>query len=170
MCRFVLYSPLNNGEVEFKDLELINYKILELNKCTKRSNRNRKCRKTLDSLVRHRRLPEGIDSVNKLQKIKDLVMSQLEWATTARQVTLRNYNKIIGLLIAAMYTYGPQGRLQGLAHLREDQVNTVHNDALSSYIISMRYHASSSLSLSSSSSSSYMQYVFRPLSYWMRVT
>jgi hypothetical protein len=124
---FVLFSPANKNSCSFPDLQLVKYKIEVLKNALSRTSRNSKRRKTLDSLVEQRKLPEGKDNKERLVKLQHCIVDTLEWAFNEdRPITDKRYNKLIGLVVASFYCYAPQGRVQGISDIRLDQVNPTY--------------------------------------------
>ena len=123
---FVLFSL--REQTDFQDLSIVQYKIEVLKKALKRTDkRDSKPGKTIEALVKNRRLPEGDNNVDRLLKLQQSLVSAFEWARHEdREITSKRYNRMVGLIIAGSYCHAPQGRVQGFSDVRMNQVLSTH--------------------------------------------
>lgn len=85
----------------------------------------------MSSLVENRLLPEG-DPRTQLQTLQREVLNQLTWIrqhdTKKLPVDKETYKRFLGIFLASLYVFSPQGRCQGIEDLKFGQVEGLLNE------------------------------------------
>lgn len=85
----------------------------------------------MSSLVEHRLLPEG-DPRTQLQTLQREVHNQFNWIrkheTKKLGVDKETYKRFMGIFLASLYVFSPQGRCQGIEDLKFGQVEALLNE------------------------------------------
>ena len=88
-------------------------------------DKKKRSEQTMTSLVQLRLLPEG-DPRTQLQTLQQEVLNQFMWIRQhdAKQLPVDKdtYRRLMGIIIAALYVFSPQGRCQGIEDLKLGQV------------------------------------------------
>ena len=122
---WVLFSP-DNKKLAHTDLMHMTHRSTILQKLYRKQEKEHLCHITMESKVANRVLPEGNfdDQWNTLQTTSHNCLKKLVGTALPLAISLQYFNWVLGLVVACLYVFSPQGRIHGIATLLLSQVTS----------------------------------------------
>ena len=124
-CWFVVFSSFNlEPKLTFSDLGTVKFKIAEIQKTLRLQEARRQDKKTMQTMIQTRQLPEGRDTFEQLQNLQRIVQQEaVKMQDVMKPISPKIYKHFLGLVVASLYVFCPQGRIHGPESIEMVQVS-----------------------------------------------